>query len=323
MDYNPYDLIPTLVNGKEFQSRPIEFDSEVVDNNNMTNAFGSIVKPTKVSTSCPDCGQGLEFDCTLEDPPFALSVVCYHCRPAPPPAADPFMNPLEEGRVGEHELDPLLHNPSEQVVDEADDSSVADRMNFPDDEEGEEAGVASHGADALLVPAPVEETPPAEEPATPTIAELDAVLEEETAEPDIPESTDPKPTIAELDAQLEEEAQMEVPPTDDVKPLDGPEMENPLDSDLPIETPPKAPEATEEAPKVETPSEPQDAPEVKEEPKEEAKKPTKKPTKKAAPKKTAKKKTPKKSTKKKVPVEPADGLTEEVDIDEDDLTENE
>jgi hypothetical protein len=145
------------------------------------------------------------------------------------------MNPLEDGRVGEHELDPLLHDPNEQVVG-GDDESVEDK--FPDEEEEPKQVVTSHGADALLVKAP-------EEP----------------------------------------------------------------------------PEATEEASEGDTPAEPQDTPEVKEEPKKTPRKakkaaPKKKAAKKAAPKK---KSTPKK--KKKVPIEPADGLTEEVEFDDDDLAE--
>jgi hypothetical protein len=146
MEYNPYDLIPIRVNGHEFQGRPTEFDSEVADNQAMTNAFGNTVKATKISTSCPDCGQGLAFDITLGEPPFAVQdFICYNCNPAPPPTADPFMNPLDEGRVAGHELDPLLHDPSEQVVpdDDADkdESSVADRIDFSlDDEETPDVG---------------------------------------------------------------------------------------------------------------------------------------------------------------------------------------
>lgn len=128
--YNPYDLVPMLINNQELTGRPIEYDSEVVDNNSMTNAFGHPVKPSKLSTVCPDCGQGLEFDVILGDPPFGVvAKICYHCNPAPPPQADPFMNPVDEGRIPVHELDPLLHDPGQQVISN-DDSSVADRFQF-------------------------------------------------------------------------------------------------------------------------------------------------------------------------------------------------
>jgi hypothetical protein len=134
--YNPYDLVPMLINGQELTGRPIEFDSDVVDQMAMTNAFGAVIKPTKLSTVCPDCGQGLEVDVLLGEPPFsAVESICYHCNPEPPPQADPFMNPVDEGRIASHELDPLLHDPASQVVAD-EESSVADRFQvetIPDD----------------------------------------------------------------------------------------------------------------------------------------------------------------------------------------------
>lgn len=134
--YNPYDLVPMLINGQEIHGRPIEFDSEVADQNAMTNAFGNVVKPSKLSSCCPDCGQGLEYDVYLDEPPFsAVQKICYHCNPAPGPQDDPFMNPITDGRIPEHELDPLLHDPGQQVIDD-EDSSVAERFKFdtvPDD----------------------------------------------------------------------------------------------------------------------------------------------------------------------------------------------
>jgi len=134
-DYNPYDLISIKVNGQDIHGRPFEFDSDIVDQKNLTNAFGSIVKPTKISSCCPDCGQGLEFDVTFGDPPFAcVEVICYHCNPDSAPTADPFMNPIDDGRIAGHELDPLLHNPNEQIVGDDDGSSVADRIDFDSSE---------------------------------------------------------------------------------------------------------------------------------------------------------------------------------------------
>ena len=99
-------MIPLLINGQNLHGRPIEFDSDVANQKTMENAFGNPVKPTKISTCCPDCGQGLEFDLTLGDPPYSsVEVTCYICNPAAPPPVDPFMNPLEDGRVPGHDLD--------------------------------------------------------------------------------------------------------------------------------------------------------------------------------------------------------------------------
>lgn len=127
--YNPYDLVKMTVNNKEIFGRPIALDSDVVNNNDLTNAFGNIVKPTKLSTVCPDCGQGLEFDVILDIPPFStVNRRCYICSPETAiVSADPFMNPVADGRISEFDLDPLLHDPSQQVVSE-EESSVADRF---------------------------------------------------------------------------------------------------------------------------------------------------------------------------------------------------
>lgn len=178
MDHNPYDLIPTRVNGQELTSRPIEFDSEVVDNQNMTNAHGNLITPIKVSTVCPDCGQGLEYDVTLGSPPWSLDVICYHCNPAPPPSADPFMNPVEDGRIGEHELDPLLHDPNQQVVGGEDESSVADRMGLEEEGvEGSASGTSSAegvSEEASESPGEASEEEPAPEPKDPPKAKKKA-----------------------------------------------------------------------------------------------------------------------------------------------------
>lgn len=108
MNYNPYDLVPLLINGKPLSGRPLEFDSVVVDQKEMKNSFGSYVKPTRLSTVCPDCGAGLVVDVVLPEPPFKeVSITCEYCH-APPPPVDPFENPLDTGRVDMRDLDPLV-----------------------------------------------------------------------------------------------------------------------------------------------------------------------------------------------------------------------
>lgn len=119
-----------LINDQEMMGRPVAFDSEVVDNMTMKNADDEYVVPTKVTLCCPDCGQGLEFELVLDQPPFlVIKETCYNCEEPPPPQIDPFMDPIEEGRIPEHELDPLLHDPKEQIMDSVD-SSVAERFQF-------------------------------------------------------------------------------------------------------------------------------------------------------------------------------------------------
>ena len=145
MIYNPYDLIDLLINGKKIHGRPIAFDSDITNHKTMENAFGNYVKPTKLSSCCPDCGQGLEFEVVLNDPPFDVVILtCYHCKPQAPSSPDPFMNPLDDGRIPIHDLDPLLHDPNAAlsffkyvVNDDGNESSVADRIQFDieDDED--------------------------------------------------------------------------------------------------------------------------------------------------------------------------------------------
>lgn len=123
MTYNPFDLLQLTINGHPIEGRPIEFSGT-------PNADESeIVKPTRVSTVCPDCGSGLEFSLDLPDPPFSAQILtCTECNPAAVEAADPFMNPLSSGRIAPHELDPLLHDPDNQVIPD-DGKTVADRIN--------------------------------------------------------------------------------------------------------------------------------------------------------------------------------------------------
>ncbi len=152
MNYNPYDLVPLLINGKPMQGRPFEMDSDVVNQKKMTNGFGALVKPSKVMTMCPDCSQGLEVDVRLGEPPFEAVVhTCPYCKPAPPPMVDPFVNPVKTGRVPAASLDPILHSPDKPLSSVGAGESVADRFNIPEE---------------VVVASPV----PSETPAAPTPA---------------------------------------------------------------------------------------------------------------------------------------------------------
>ncbi len=131
MNYNPYDLVPLTINGKSITGRPFQFDSDVVNQKTMTNAFGAVVKPSKVMTMCPDCAQGFELEVKLDDPPFQpYAVSCPICKPAPPPLQDPFINPVKTGRIQAFELDPILHDPKRPLAER--DGTVADRFALPE-----------------------------------------------------------------------------------------------------------------------------------------------------------------------------------------------
>jgi hypothetical protein len=131
INYNPYDLVKLIINGKPIDGRPIAFDSNIINQKTMKNSFGAFVKPIKAVTVCPDCGQGMTVDLRLPDPPFLpVSHSCPQCCPAPPPLIDPFVNPLQTGRVPIAELDPLLHNPDKPLKEQP--SPVAERFVIPE-----------------------------------------------------------------------------------------------------------------------------------------------------------------------------------------------
>lgn len=129
MTYNPYDLLSLRINGKPIDGRPFAFDSDVADQLKMTNAAGVYVKPVKVTTVCPDCGQGLIFDVSLGDPPFpVIERVCEYCHPVPPPMADPFVNPLAERIIPVADLDPLARDVAAPLSVKQ--STVAERLRL-------------------------------------------------------------------------------------------------------------------------------------------------------------------------------------------------
>ncbi len=128
-DYNPYALLEMTVNGTAIYGRPTEFDSEVANPITLLNGFGNIIKPVKVSTVCPDCGQGLLLAVELGDPPYQrLDVDCPLCK-KPEKPKNPFVNPITSGRIAQHELDPLLHNPRQQIIDDG--KTLAERVVVP------------------------------------------------------------------------------------------------------------------------------------------------------------------------------------------------
>jgi len=130
-EYNPYDLVSMLINGQPIHGRPIEFDSEIVNFSKLTNAFGNLVRPKRLSTICPSCGQGLEVIVSLPDPPFpVIEHNCHYCRPDAAPLSDPFNNPIESGKIAQQELDPLLHDFSKKVEQPVE--TVAERFTTVD-----------------------------------------------------------------------------------------------------------------------------------------------------------------------------------------------
>jgi hypothetical protein len=142
--YNPYELLQITVNGKPIDARPCEFSGEIVSQNDFTDDKGRLVVPTKLSTVCPDCGRGLFLEVEFKEPPFEHDCQCPDCHPEPVQAPDPFMNPVEEGRIPYEDLDPLQQS-DEQLEEE--DSSLADRLNIKQPDEAP----SSHTTSAVMV----------------------------------------------------------------------------------------------------------------------------------------------------------------------------
>lgn len=128
MSYNPYDLVELTVNGIPIHGRPYEFDSELVDHDAGTNKDGGLVKPTKLSTCCPECGDGIWLDVLYDDPPFpVVEISCPHCGTAEQPG-DPFREPVSAGAVTEEQLDPA--NETLEVPPQDDGLTVAERTTI-------------------------------------------------------------------------------------------------------------------------------------------------------------------------------------------------
>lgn len=131
--YNPYDLLNIIIDGNQAYARPIAFDSDIVDHKNLKNAFGTYVKPNKIVTTCPKCGQGVQLDILLEEPPFPPYVCsCPNCYPKKAAMVDPFKNPIKSKSMTLEELDPLYHNIGQMSLD-IPSSTVQERLK--DDEE--------------------------------------------------------------------------------------------------------------------------------------------------------------------------------------------
>ncbi len=120
MNYNPYDLVELTITGKKSTfntyGRPVEFDSIIADYTKMTNNFGQLVKPTKVTTTCEDCGQGYTVDIVM--PAAVGQKIVLNCQICNPKQTlvdlEPFINPVESNQIRESELDPSLLDLSEK-----------------------------------------------------------------------------------------------------------------------------------------------------------------------------------------------------------------
>lgn len=128
---SPYDMVEARVltgNGKMTTlMRPYLFDSEPVNMDTLKNHFGYVIRPTKLTASCPNCGNLLDVDVTTD-----LTYKCLECYKEPkrkiinPFVVDPLSDiwhliysekeEVEEGSL-EHLLDHLIE--SEEIESDA------------------------------------------------------------------------------------------------------------------------------------------------------------------------------------------------------------
>lgn len=222
--YNPFDLVPLIINGEEIFGRPYQFDSEIADHETMQNAFGDLVKPTKVSTVCPGCGSGIDAEVSFaEDPPFsALTINCDNCNPLAGPAEDPFIAPVATGRVDSSELDPLQNVDALDKVT-SDGSSVADRLSGLLQGEPEKSEETP------------EETPAEEKAETPTEVAKPEVTEQKATQPEEPKVPAEEPSVGPEEPQ--EQAAVVETPKQPKKPTKGKETAKEEAEDAAVETP--------------------------------------------------------------------------------------
>lgn len=116
MNYNPYDLIRIRINGQPTYGRPTQLDSTIVNQKTITNEFGKIVKPSRIVSTCVQCGHSVDATIRLNDPPFDIvDIICSRCKPPIDVFHDPFLNPLNSGRIAPSHLDTLAHSPRSEI----------------------------------------------------------------------------------------------------------------------------------------------------------------------------------------------------------------
>ena len=102
---NPFDLVPITINDIETNARPIEFSSDIINFETLTDKNGKNVYPTKIATTCPSCGNGLEY---IIDETRPIKHNCYMCNNIILVPPHPFMEPISADRIEAVSLDHLV-----------------------------------------------------------------------------------------------------------------------------------------------------------------------------------------------------------------------
>ena len=106
---NPYDLHEISFNGHKVLARPVEWNSQMIDQVKMKNHFGDCVLASKIVFTCPDCSAFKEI--------FVYDTLDthYNCDCAiklvqSEKTSDPFINPFEANSGLYASLCPTVEN---------------------------------------------------------------------------------------------------------------------------------------------------------------------------------------------------------------------
>lgn len=104
MNYNPYDLVEVNIYGIKVYARPFEFSGNIVNQQKSLDAFGNLVRPTKVLLTCPACGTGIEYAMHGE-------CICARCESSRPKPVHPFVDPIRMNIIALSDLIDHAFNP--------------------------------------------------------------------------------------------------------------------------------------------------------------------------------------------------------------------
>ena len=106
---NPYDLHEISFNGHKVLARPVEWNSQMIDQVKMKNHFGDSVLASKIVFTCPDCSAFKEiFISDTLDAHYNCECVIKLVQSEK--TSDPFVNPFEANSGLYSSLCPSVEN---------------------------------------------------------------------------------------------------------------------------------------------------------------------------------------------------------------------
>ena len=106
---NPYDLHEISFNSQKVLARPVEWNSQMIDQVKMKNHFGDSVLASKIVFTCPDCSAFKEI-IVLDDLNTNYNCECSIELAKSDKTLDPFVNPFEANTQLYASLSPSIEN---------------------------------------------------------------------------------------------------------------------------------------------------------------------------------------------------------------------